>query len=70
MADSKMADSETNAAYNDEESPNAEVANTAASGIANDDTDHTYANVPPAPATANASSTPAASADSTAASSS
>ena len=58
MADSKMADSKTNDAYNVEESPNAEMTNTtsAASGIASDDHDHdhTYANIPaPAPATAN-----------------
>ena len=53
MADSKMTtDTTTN---------NAEVTNntTAASGIASDDNDHTYANVPaPAPATGNADTPP------------
>jgi len=50
MADSKMAAEEVTA-----------TNTTAASGIANDDNDHTYANVPaPAPVTGNADSTTAA----------
>ena len=56
MADSKMTTNDTTSNTNTEDVTAANTT-TAASGIANDDNDHTYANVP-APATGNADTPP------------